>query len=337
MSMLKCFVAMPFDGSCDSPYHSAIRPACADLAVDCHRIDLDLSEDSIIRQVVSRIYDADIVIANITGGNPNVLYEVGISHTLPYRNKTIMIAKRGTNIPFDIGSHRIILYKETPRSLATLKKQLKQRISALAEGDAKTSNPVQDNIGYYERLVLPQNEATRRHGITLDNALATCQSTLVLIGTTLFSVRNQPARRKIMERVRCPEFRELSLVLRDPGSIDVSLGIRRHLKEFTHDESICELLELNRNDPKIHIYFCRDFLRFSATYIDHEKDFGSIRITHSIYGSLMEHAPSYWLTKRRSPMLHDCYVRAWNDLKDREGTKEIATVEEFVAFRDDLE
>jgi hypothetical protein len=331
----KCFVAMPFDGSCDSAYYNAILPACAELSVKCERLDADLSEQSIVQQIVNGIYDADVVIADITGANPNVFYELGISHALPYPNKTIVIAKKGTKIPFDIHSFRIIQYDdEIKEGLRLLASQLRERMAKLIAGSDDTSNPVQDNIQYYEGLVLTQEDAAERHGLTLHEALQSCRYSLILIGTTLFSVRNQLARLKIKEKVERPEFRELSLVMRDVGATDVSINITRHLNEFISDEGIIELLKLNSSNRKFFLFFCKDFLRFSATYIDHLEEYGRIRVTHSIYGSLMEQAPSYLLTRKRGLKLYENYVKAWEDLKARKGTTRIDSVADFEAYRD---
>lgn len=335
-----CFVAMPFDGSCESPYYKAIRPACDELSrndeltIKCDRVDANLTEKNIIEQIVNGIYDADIVIANITGSNPNVFYELGISHALPYPNKTIIIAKKGNKIPFDIHSFRIIQYNETDEGLELLKGQLKERISKIIEQSDGSSNPVQENIKYYEGFVLKQDDAAERHKITLPRAIEISKYSLVLIGTTLFSIRSQLAKLKIKEKIKRPEFRELSFVMRDVGATDVSKNIKRNLNDFINDESILELFELNNYSQKLILYFCEDFLRFSATYIDHLENFGKIRITHSIYGSLMEHAPSYLLTRKKSLKIYENYVKAWEDLRNRKGTTRITSVSEFEAYRD---
>ena len=51
---------------------------------------------------------ADFVIADITGRNPNVLYELGIAHTLA---KPVMIISRdAADIPIDLATRRVILY-----------------------------------------------------------------------------------------------------------------------------------------------------------------------------------------------------------------------------------
>src|SRR6185312_13743333 len=51
---------------------------------------------------------ADFVIADISGRNPNVLYELGIAHTLA--KPVLIISKNADDIPIDLSTRRVILY-----------------------------------------------------------------------------------------------------------------------------------------------------------------------------------------------------------------------------------
>lgn len=60
----------------------------------------------ITHDIVARLFSADIVVADLTGQNPNVMYEVGIRHTL---NKPIAyLAKSVQELPFDVSGERTI-------------------------------------------------------------------------------------------------------------------------------------------------------------------------------------------------------------------------------------
>lgn len=64
---------------------------------------------SITTAIVKDLLDSDVVIVDATGRNPNVFLELGIRYAL--RNKvTILIAQKGTAIPFDIKGYRYIEY-----------------------------------------------------------------------------------------------------------------------------------------------------------------------------------------------------------------------------------
>lgn len=67
--------------------------------------------DDINRDVIRRLNDSDLVVADLSGQNPNVMYEVGIRHAL---NKPIVtICEEGQKYPFDLVSLRHISYDLT--------------------------------------------------------------------------------------------------------------------------------------------------------------------------------------------------------------------------------
>lgn len=57
------------------------------------------------------INDADFVIADITGRNANVLYELGIAHTLA--KPVLIVSRNAADIPIDLGTRRVILYGQS--------------------------------------------------------------------------------------------------------------------------------------------------------------------------------------------------------------------------------
>jgi len=61
-----------------------------------------------MQQAIER---AAVVIAEITPRNPNVFYEVGYAHALG--KPTILLARRGSELPFDIRSYRVVFYDDT--------------------------------------------------------------------------------------------------------------------------------------------------------------------------------------------------------------------------------
>lgn len=63
-----------------------------------------------------------MIVANIDGRNPNVFYELGIAHALG--KEVILIAKSVEEVPFDIRSNKLIIYKDIQELSASLKKEL---------------------------------------------------------------------------------------------------------------------------------------------------------------------------------------------------------------------
>ena len=110
----KVFVIMPFGRASDEEERfRKIYDRIADVARDggfiVSRADDLSTSQSIMQNIVSSIEDANIVIADLTGLNSNVLYELGIAHTLD--KPTITISQDDpASAPFDISPYRIIRY-----------------------------------------------------------------------------------------------------------------------------------------------------------------------------------------------------------------------------------
>jgi hypothetical protein len=100
---------------------------------------------SITRDIVEGIVNADIVIADLTNRNANVFYELGIAHAAG--NKTIMVAQKMEDVPFDIANYRVILYEQSIKGSGVFKKKLGTAIDELLKALHRTNNPVQEVLG----------------------------------------------------------------------------------------------------------------------------------------------------------------------------------------------
>ncbi len=108
-----CFVLMPFQEPFNTIYNDHIK-----LVLEANHINVERANDyyttnSVMKDIWNGINNADIIIAELTGRNPNVLYELGIAHTLG--KEVIMISQEEEDIPFDLRYLRYYLYKYTPR------------------------------------------------------------------------------------------------------------------------------------------------------------------------------------------------------------------------------
>ncbi|NQE54353.1 hypothetical protein C5S29_12235 [ANME-1 cluster archaeon GoMg3.2] len=102
-----CFVIMPFSPEYELVYRQVIKPAAETFGLKVLRADDIYSPGVITEQIKAAIHQSRICIADVTGKNPNVLYEVGIAHTLD--KSTILLSQSVEQIPFDLRALRVVI------------------------------------------------------------------------------------------------------------------------------------------------------------------------------------------------------------------------------------
>ena len=114
-----CFVLMPFGKKTDaagrltnfdSVYRRIIAPAVEKAGLEPIRADEEKIGGTIHKPMFERLMLCHYAVADITGANPNVFYELGIRHALRPASTAILYLE-GTVIPFDIALVRGISYK----------------------------------------------------------------------------------------------------------------------------------------------------------------------------------------------------------------------------------
>ena len=110
--MPKCFVVMGFGKKTDfsqnktfdldKSYKYIIKPAVEAAGYACVRADEIQHAGNINVPMYEQLYDADLVIADLSTANPNAFFELGVRYALKPRT-TIVIAEKGFKIPFDMG------------------------------------------------------------------------------------------------------------------------------------------------------------------------------------------------------------------------------------------
>jgi len=131
---MQVFVAMPFkDKMSERFYRKSIKPICTRLGLHAIRADEIFSASPIIEDIIGAIENAKVIIADITGMNANVFYELGMSHTLK-NNQTIMITRDDyEESPFDIRHYRIINYKDTTSGKTKFEHDLEKTLHVILD------------------------------------------------------------------------------------------------------------------------------------------------------------------------------------------------------------
>ena len=148
-----CFVLMPFGKKMDaagrvtnfdSVYEKIIAPAVTRAGLEPIRADEEKIGGTIHKPMFERLMLCHYAVADITGANPNVFYELGIRHAMRPRSTVIVFAE-GTVLPFDIALVRGISYKTDgagePVGLDTTLEAIADQLTA-ARGNPHDDSPI---------------------------------------------------------------------------------------------------------------------------------------------------------------------------------------------------
>ncbi len=117
----------------------ALKSACKKLDYEMIRGDEEYITGDMLAFIIGCIAKAKIVIANINGRNPNVFYELGITHMMG--KPTILICHETNKIPFDLQNRYVIMYKDELDLQKRIEKvlgQLEEKETAIDSKDDKT-------------------------------------------------------------------------------------------------------------------------------------------------------------------------------------------------------
>lgn len=121
------FLIMPFAAKFDE-IHALLKDICISCRIECKRADDVFQQRPILENILNGICRSEIIIADLSGKNANVFYEIGIAHSLKDENSIILISRNIKDVPFDLRHLPCILYNT--KNLTALKVALKNKIMA---------------------------------------------------------------------------------------------------------------------------------------------------------------------------------------------------------------
>ena len=124
------FVAMPFDKEFENTYDFGIRLPIEQVGCLPIRTDQQYFSGSVDEEIRRRIDQSTLVVADVTGANPNVMFEIGYAQG---REKpTVLVCRQGETLPFDIRQMSTLFYD--PQLLRELNTELQDALSKLLSG-----------------------------------------------------------------------------------------------------------------------------------------------------------------------------------------------------------
>ena len=150
MSIQKiCYVIMPFSPTkriknWDSVYQNLFKPVIEEskFGYKCERSEI--RNGAFTKDIVQNLKTAYLVLADITDLNPNVMWELGVRHTLSQR--TIMVAREDAidEIPSDVRGYGVIAYPSDITGFKKFKEELTKVLEKIEKEPNRGDNPVFD-------------------------------------------------------------------------------------------------------------------------------------------------------------------------------------------------
>ncbi len=141
----RAFVIMPFTSELDF-VHGVIERTITRYGIDCVRADQIAISRPVMEDVKSQIAEADLVIVDFTGKNPNVYYEAGLADA--WKKDWIVLAQSTDDLTFDVQHIRCIKYSNTMGADVKLQAALEKALTALkytpdiaARGEVTVATP----------------------------------------------------------------------------------------------------------------------------------------------------------------------------------------------------
>lgn len=144
-----CFVIMPIADMAsydsrhfDRVYNHLIKPACDAAGFKTVRADEVNNSNLIVLDILKRIVESDIAICDLSGRNPNVMYELGLRQA--FNKKTVLIKDDRTISPFDVQAFRYCEYDSSLRIDNAFNniKSLEKAIVSTFEADTNDVNSI---------------------------------------------------------------------------------------------------------------------------------------------------------------------------------------------------
>ncbi len=143
-----CFVIAPIGEpdtdirrTSDQVFAEIISPAVKSLGYNPVQANHIPEPGIITNQVIQYIVGSPLVIADLTGRNPNVFYELAIRHAI--RKPFLQLIKKGEEIPFDVAGVRTIQFDiHDPSNVKGVRRELISQIKSIEQGKTKPETPI---------------------------------------------------------------------------------------------------------------------------------------------------------------------------------------------------
>lgn len=227
----RCFVVSPIGGAgtdirknADQLYQHIIKPVCEKCGFLAQRVDEFNTSDSITQEILDALNDYELVIADLTGHNPNVFFEIG------YRTKNekpiIHLKRKDETIPFDVSAIRTFEYDLTDLDMVTATKdRLEQVIKNFKYDEVKESK--KGNSSFENNMIVASlNDIQYKIDVLTEEIKKKENETIKTVIETFNAQKSEPesSLETEMMKILMPEL------IKNPNAADALLRLREKFK-----------------------------------------------------------------------------------------------------------
>lgn len=228
--MKRCFVVSPIGNAgtdirknADQLYQHIIKPVCEKCGFVAQRVDEFNTSESINQEILDALNDYELVIADLTGHNPNVFFEIG------YRTKSqkpiIHLKRKDEIIPFDVSTIRTFEYDLTDLDMVTATKERLEKVIQNfkydeAKESKKGSNSFENNM-----IVASLNDIQYKIDVLTEEIKKKENETIKTVIETFNAQKPEPESLETeMLKILMPEL------IRNPNAADALLKLSEKFK-----------------------------------------------------------------------------------------------------------
>ena len=151
LEQINCFVIMPFSKTREEHtkkywtdhFEKFLKPIIEENPeLKAHRSKA--LRGDILKEIITNLVSAPIVVADITDRNPNVYWELGVRQS--YRYGTITIAEEGTNLPSDISGKGTLFYSNNHLKNEEFREDFKEALNDCLLNPDKSDSIVKEAL-----------------------------------------------------------------------------------------------------------------------------------------------------------------------------------------------
>jgi len=182
---------MSYEAAFDDIYN-IITQVAEDVGLQCRRSDKRHDSGPILQQIVEDIHRADVVVADLTNNNPNVLFEIGVAYQLKNIGQVVLLTQRDGDVPFDLQGHRYLKYEHHTEGRHSLSLELRRYLErATSETDRETWEPIK---GRHERTLRIIADLKAMAAVRKDTANVSELTIRVIAGLSSVAISNNEPR-----------------------------------------------------------------------------------------------------------------------------------------------